>query len=83
MCSVLALAAAAGTRQAFILENVPALVTLDGGTAFAVILAELAAAGYTTCWKVVDAAGWLPQVRHRRSKQRQRCRCFPRPATAD
>ena len=50
---------------ALLLENVPALTQVDGGRAFETVLCELAAAGYSVCWKVLDAAPWVAQHRER------------------
>ena len=51
--------------RTFLLENVPNLANVDGGSAFETILAALRGAGYTVHHKVVNASAWLPQDRDR------------------
>ena len=49
----------------FLLENVPGLLTAQGGDAMAAVLAALRGAGYEVSYQVLDAASILPQVRRR------------------
>lgn len=51
--------------KAFLLENVKNLVTHDKKRTFQVILETLDDVGYSVFYRVVDAAGWLPQHRER------------------
>lgn len=53
--------------QAFLLENVKNLVTIDQGRTFAIILDALAAAGYFVSYQVLNAMeyGNIPQSRER------------------
>jgi DNA (cytosine-5)-methyltransferase 1 len=48
-----------------LLENVKNLLSHDGGRTFAVISAELDAAGYEVSHRVIDARAWVPQHRER------------------
>ena len=50
---------------AFVFENVKNLVSHDKGNTFATILEALTVRGYRVGYRVVDAAGWLPQHRER------------------
>jgi len=50
---------------AFILENVPALSTADGGRAFATVLNKISELGYNVEWQCVDGSAYLPQKRIR------------------
>jgi DNA-cytosine methyltransferase len=49
----------------FLLENVPGLLSAQGGAAMEAVLAALTGAGYDVRWRVVDAAALLPQTRRR------------------
>lgn len=52
--------------RGFLLENVPGLVSHDGGKTFATILSVLSDLGYHTSWKVLDASKFgVPQARRR------------------
>lgn len=51
--------------KAFLLENVKNLTTHDRKNTFSVILRELDDLGYNVFFRVIDAAGWLPQHRER------------------
>lgn len=51
--------------KAFLLENVPALRSVDNGRAFAMIMSELREAGYTVEPRSVNAHSWVPQSRSR------------------
>jgi DNA (cytosine-5)-methyltransferase 1 len=52
--------------KAFMLENVKNLLSHDNGRTFEVIRHALEEQfGYTTSWKVVDGAKWVPQHRER------------------
>lgn len=48
-----------------LLENVKGLLWADHGNAFAVVLAELEAAGYNVQWQVINGRKFLPQNRER------------------
>ncbi len=51
--------------KAFLLENVKNLVTHDQKKTFTIILRTLAELEYSVFYRVIDAAGWLPQHRER------------------
>ena len=71
----------AGARpRAFLFENVPALVTMDGGQrnarsqpqsalvvgrTFALMLRAFEAQGYAVSWRILNSRNWLPQQRER------------------
>lgn len=47
-------------------ENVPGVLSQDGGRAFATLLRELAECGYSLAWRVLDAQFWRMAQRRRR-----------------
>jgi DNA (cytosine-5)-methyltransferase 1 len=50
----------------FVWENVPGVLSLDGGRAFGTLLREMADIGYSLCWRVLDAQHFgVPQRRRR------------------
>jgi DNA (cytosine-5)-methyltransferase 1 len=50
----------------FVWENVPGVLSQDGGTAFGTLLREMACIGYSLCWRVLDAQHFgVPQRRRR------------------
>ena len=49
----------------FLLENVPALRTLDGGDVYVMMVEMLRALGYDVHCHVVNANAWVPQTRKR------------------
>jgi len=51
--------------RAVVLENVKNLATHDGGRTFAVIRRTLERLGYRISWRIIDAAGLVPQNRKR------------------
>ncbi|GAB5353630.1 hypothetical protein AAMO2058_000051200 [Amorphochlora amoebiformis] len=51
--------------KAFLLENVPALYTLDDGRVMKVMLEELRKAGYRCTWNVLRSNAIVPQKRRR------------------
>ena|SRR5699024_8726476 len=52
--------------KAFLLENVPGLLTIQNGETFDVIIEALKESGYTVFYKVLDAQNFgLPQIRKR------------------
>lgn len=51
--------------QAFILENVPGLLSIDGGRAFREICETLRGMGYSVSYSVLDCRGMIPQKRRR------------------
>src|SRR5699024_4689817 len=53
-------------QQAFLLENVPGLLTIQKGETFNIIIQSLIESGYTVFHKVLDAQNFgLPQIRKR------------------
>lgn len=51
--------------KAFLLENVKNLLSHDQGRTFKTIFTTLTGLGYEVCYRVIDAAGWVPQHRER------------------
>lgn len=51
--------------KAFLLENVKNLVRHDKGKTFEIISKELDNLGYKWKYRIIDAAGWIPQHRER------------------
>ena len=50
----------------FVWENVPGVLSLDGGRAFGTLLREMADIGYNLCWRVLNAQHFgVPQRRRR------------------
>lgn len=50
----------------FIIENVPGLLTSNGGKDFAIVLGEMAELGYSVAWRILDAQYFgVPQRRRR------------------
>ena len=50
----------------FVLENVPRLLTINGGRDMATVIGALAERGYGLAWRVLDASGFgVPQRRRR------------------
>ena len=60
-----ALRVAAARRADILLENVPALLSNDGGRTFEVILRALDECGYHVGWQCIDGRFFLPQGRKR------------------
>lgn len=51
--------------KAFLLENVKNLLSHDKGRTFKTIYTTLTGLGYEVCYRIIDAAGWVPQHRER------------------
>jgi len=51
--------------KSFLLENVPGLLKNKYGETLQIIMFELQACGYYIKYEVIDAVGWVPQVRKR------------------
>jgi DNA-cytosine methyltransferase len=51
--------------KAFLLENVPAIIDIDGGKTMQVVLSELRAAGFEVSWRVLNSRAYVPQSRER------------------
>lgn len=51
--------------KAFLLENVKNLIRHDQGKTFSIILETLENLDYDVYYRIIDAAGWLPQHRER------------------
>jgi len=56
---------AAKKPKAFLLENVKNLISHDHGQTFKVISDVLDRSGYNWDYRIIDAAGWIPQHRER------------------
>ena len=54
-----------GQTEAFVLENVKGLLSIDGGDTFHNMLTALRDLGFHISFRVINSVGWLPQRRER------------------